>query len=793
MPGKVKVRVVAGRNLPVMDRSSDTTDAFAEVKLGDTTFKTDVYRKSLNPAWNSDWFKFEADDLELQDEPLQIRIMDYDTYSANDAIGKVYIDLNPLLLPQPGQRPASLTESSGLSQSVTGGGCVMSGWLPIYDTMHGIRGEVHIIVKVELFSDLNKFRQSSCGVQFFCSPEVPEGFKAQFLPGFVEELVVNDDPEYKWIDKIRTPRASNEARQLLFNKLSGEVRRKIGLKALELGGNAVIGYRQNFDLEGESGIVVRGIGTAVTLARLQHGEIIKSSQLSPGASTSAQASSSPPRASRENSAGLESVSRPRPNQLGSCSSSSVFATGSTSCQHSGPALRLIPATPVDPSMTTNTLDRMVSLDRTNTCSSSALSDLRRELEVSNSSKTSPNLSQTASLTDKIFDANMSRTSSAKSRTSSISARAVSDLQKSSEEKSSKKGTSTSSCLRKKLAKTKINKEETISPSLSRCNSEKQPKSSKPSHLQKSIRLVKKKSLRKKDVTTDETSSLPSPIIVTKKNSFYKVMDKLRGISRRSSMVSGGSGGQSEFLESISRMSDSRIVENWLLSLDDDQQNLEPIDGPSSFDPPSVENKTEAHLLPPKSRTDEMITPTNEHFEQDEKAISSERQKLVFELSSEDMSNLDELEDKFERRCSGFNARGFGRQISESSDFTTGSLDTGETAQVTALNTLKNMKPIFTSEGDEIRKVNLSPMSQSSTVFKLIPAPEDLEVEAINSDLTDSHQTSKSTETVKTISSTSNWPCSHIASECSDAQGTSTRTIIFAIKTPRTVSEPSPAP
>ena len=38
----------------------------------------------------------------------------------------------------------------------------------MYDTMHGIRGEVQIIVKVELFSDLNKFRQSSCGVQFFC-------------------------------------------------------------------------------------------------------------------------------------------------------------------------------------------------------------------------------------------------------------------------------------------------------------------------------------------------------------------------------------------------------------------------------------------------------------------------------------------------------------------------------------------------------------------------------------------------------------------------------------------------
>ena len=62
------------------------------------------------------------------------------------------------------------------------------------------------------------------------------------IHGFVEELVVNDDPEYQWIDKIRTPRASNEARQTLFFKLSGEVQRKIGLKALDLGGNAVIGY-----------------------------------------------------------------------------------------------------------------------------------------------------------------------------------------------------------------------------------------------------------------------------------------------------------------------------------------------------------------------------------------------------------------------------------------------------------------------------------------------------------------------------------------------------------------------
>lgn len=48
-------------------------------------------------------------------------------------------------------------------------------------------------------------------------------------------------PSHQWIDKIRTPRASNEARQRIFSKLSGELQRKIGLKALEAGGNAVIG------------------------------------------------------------------------------------------------------------------------------------------------------------------------------------------------------------------------------------------------------------------------------------------------------------------------------------------------------------------------------------------------------------------------------------------------------------------------------------------------------------------------------------------------------------------------
>lgn len=60
MPGKLKVKILAAKNLPIMDRSSDSTDAFVEVKFGSTTVKTEVFRKSLNPTWNSDWFRFEV-------------------------------------------------------------------------------------------------------------------------------------------------------------------------------------------------------------------------------------------------------------------------------------------------------------------------------------------------------------------------------------------------------------------------------------------------------------------------------------------------------------------------------------------------------------------------------------------------------------------------------------------------------------------------------------------------------------------------------------------------------------
>lgn len=46
----------------------------------------------------------------------------------------------------------------------------------------GIRGELHVIVKVEFFSDYNKHQQSGGGLQYFCSKLISSNwFMASFI------------------------------------------------------------------------------------------------------------------------------------------------------------------------------------------------------------------------------------------------------------------------------------------------------------------------------------------------------------------------------------------------------------------------------------------------------------------------------------------------------------------------------------------------------------------------------------------------------------------------------------
>lgn len=48
--------------------------------------------------------------------------------------------------------------------------------------------------------------------------------------GLVDELVVDNDPEYQWMDNFRQARTSNESRQSLLFKLDATVRRQLGKK-----------------------------------------------------------------------------------------------------------------------------------------------------------------------------------------------------------------------------------------------------------------------------------------------------------------------------------------------------------------------------------------------------------------------------------------------------------------------------------------------------------------------------------------------------------------------------------
>jgi C2 domain len=312
MPSTVKVRIKAARNLPgtTIDSrplapssvpatvstllapfgSPPTTDAYVTVSLGGHsglvadyeeqpnlkytssleklyTAKTRVCRRTTNPVWDEE-FRFEvADDTLLQDEPLIFKVCDSEAMRADESIGLVYIDLNPLLTQTAREDDSTRNQTNNPRHGIATG--VIDGWYPLYDTLGGVRGELGLSVKLNFIGDVNPFRDSAAGVQLFpFSTLDPEsGYTISHVFGFVEELVVAEDPEFEWNANFRQARTSHESRQTLMYLLDASVRRRMSKKVLEMGGNAVLGYHQNFDVEGDSGIVARTYGTCVLLGR----------------------------------------------------------------------------------------------------------------------------------------------------------------------------------------------------------------------------------------------------------------------------------------------------------------------------------------------------------------------------------------------------------------------------------------------------------------------------------------------------------------------------------------------
>ncbi|KAJ2810889.1 hypothetical protein H4S07_002409 [Coemansia furcata] len=332
MPCLLKIKVIRARSLPVMDRQSSKADAYVEIRFANQyPLRTSIARRTLDPVWNEN-FRLEInDDAYLQNEPLEFRLLDYDSITANDLIGSVYIDLNSLLADEfeidqqysrssskresvhidsdDDESPDPVGEADGLNDADRANGAsgegvsdssrashssaasvrstdssneafigettgvlntytrTLGGWFPIYDTMCGIRGELKCQIILQYFGNVNPFSSSSAGIQVFStpSPYLPLSAPIHTL-GFISSVVTHIDPEYHWTDSFRTPRASNEARVRVLHKITGLLRRRMGRKALEMGANAIIGYRQWFDFEVEEKTITgRVVGTAVRI------------------------------------------------------------------------------------------------------------------------------------------------------------------------------------------------------------------------------------------------------------------------------------------------------------------------------------------------------------------------------------------------------------------------------------------------------------------------------------------------------------------------------------------------
>jgi hypothetical protein len=260
MPVIVKVQVHAARNLPVMDLASKLADAYVELTVAkQVPRRTEVVRKTLNPIFEprTSTFRFEiAVDADACLEPLVFTVLDKD-FIQDDSIGQCIVSLEPLLA------EVALASSSRTFQ----------GWLPLYDTLQGIRGELSVTVRVSYFGNLidavgplSSFPSAAAPVAFYsiCSLDTVL-FPQQVLLGFVEELIVESDPAYTMADTFRTSRLSNEHRQLVLHRLAYRLRASISNKVRRAGGNAVLGFQLHYDIEGDSGIVGRAYGTCVRL------------------------------------------------------------------------------------------------------------------------------------------------------------------------------------------------------------------------------------------------------------------------------------------------------------------------------------------------------------------------------------------------------------------------------------------------------------------------------------------------------------------------------------------------
>lgn len=67
MPSELTINIYQAKNLPIMEKNRNTTDAYVIVKFGDTIKKTETKNNTLNPFWGWKYSIESIDDNKLQD------------------------------------------------------------------------------------------------------------------------------------------------------------------------------------------------------------------------------------------------------------------------------------------------------------------------------------------------------------------------------------------------------------------------------------------------------------------------------------------------------------------------------------------------------------------------------------------------------------------------------------------------------------------------------------------------------------------------------------------------------
>lgn len=132
----------------------------------------------------------------------------------------------------------------------------------IFKRFSGLRGELHVYISLKLlvlnatakyihvlssncflYEHIQHVSRTKRGFLNFSAKIIPPHLRIVSILGLLSDIQTISDPEYQWIDRIRSPRASNEARQYIIRKSLRDLARNIARKAYSLGANAIFGFK----------------------------------------------------------------------------------------------------------------------------------------------------------------------------------------------------------------------------------------------------------------------------------------------------------------------------------------------------------------------------------------------------------------------------------------------------------------------------------------------------------------------------------------------------------------------